>query len=234
MRNSKRSRQVPTGCNFKATGGCDCANRFMTLRNRIRIAGLAAMVLAAGSGAFAQRNPAPLRRLGQRPIAPRPPKPNVQPNPQERRMLDLPPKWTERLQNMTPEQQDKFLNNNARFRKLPPEQQDQIRQRLQTLNNLTPEQRQALLDRERVWQQMSPEQQKQVRDNLLPAWQNLPPRRRQVLLQKLRNLRGLDDNERSAKLNDEAFLGGLSSDERQMLRDLSNLRVGDQGPPGEF
>jgi hypothetical protein len=31
-------------------------------------------------------------------------------------------------------------------------------------------------------------------------------------------------------LNDEGFLNGLSPDERIMLRDLSNLRV---GPPSE-
>jgi hypothetical protein len=51
-----------------------------------------------------------------------------------------------------------------------------------------------------------------------------------VVLGKLRDLRDLNDSDRAAKLNDESFVNGLSPDERQVLRDLSNLRVGP--PPG--
>jgi hypothetical protein len=191
---------------------------------------LMAMVLATSAGALAQRNGAGIRRVGQR----QPPPVRRQPTPQERKMLNMPPQWQQRLQNMTPAQQQKFLNNNQRFLNLPPQQQAQIRARLQMLNNLTPEQRQALMERERVWQQMTPQQQRDVRQNLLPAWNSMRPVRRQVLLGKLRDLRGLDDTQRSAKLNDEGFMSGMSPDEQQMLRQLSELRVGDQGPPGEF
>ena len=194
---------------------------------------LAAVILAAGGSAHAQR-PRPLRP----PPPPRPPRPPAarvqQPTPQERRMLDMPPAWAERLQGMTPEQQEKFLNNNARFRTLPPPQQAQIRQRLQAFNRLTPEQQQEVIRNNRVWQQMTPAQQLYVRQTLLPAWRDFPPARRQAVLGKLRDLRGLSDSERTAKLNDEAFLDGLNPDERQMLRDLSNLRITGAGPPGEF
>jgi hypothetical protein len=86
------------------------------------------------------------------------------------------------------------------------------------------------MQRERVLEQMTAEQRRYVRQTLLPEWQNLPPARRQVVLGKLRDLRGLSESERAAKLNDESFLDGLAPDERQMLRDLSNLRVGP--PPG--
>ncbi len=64
--------------------------------------------------------------------------------------LSLPPRWIDRLQAMTPTEQEKFLNNNERFRRLPPERQAQIRQRLQVWNGLSPEQRQTLVERERV------------------------------------------------------------------------------------
>ena len=150
--------------------------------------------------------------------------------PAERPRADLPPRWVERLQEMSPPEQEKFLNNNARFRNLPPEQQARIRQRLQTWNNLSPEQRQTLLQRERVLAEMTPEQRRYVRETLVPQWQSLAPARRQVVLGKLRDLHDLSDSERAAKLNDESFMGGLSPDERQMLRGLSNLRVGP--PPG--
>jgi len=149
-------------------------------------------------------------------------------------MLDLPSRWVERLQQMPPGQQQKFLNNNDRFLSLPPQQQAQIRQRLQQFNRLTPEQQQEVVKRAQVWDQMTPEQQRYVRQTLMPAWQTLPPRRRQILLGKLHDLRNLSDSERADKLNDESFLGGLSPDERQMLHDLSNLRVTGSEPPGDF
>jgi hypothetical protein len=190
---------------------------------------LAAVILAACGGVHAQQ-----RRPERPPPAPRPKAGLKQPLPQERRMLDMPPEWTERLQGMTPEQQEKFLNNNARFRNLPPQQQAQIRQRLQAFNRLTPDQQQEVMRNDRVWQQMTPAQQRYVRQTLLPAWRNMPPPRRQAVLAKLRDLRGLSDSERAARLNDEAFLGGLDPDQRQMVRDLSNLRITGTGPPGEF
>jgi len=147
-------------------------------------------------------------------------------------MLNLPPAWADRLRNMTPEQQDRFLENNKQFQSLPPERQAQIRNQLQRWNNLTPNQQQALLDRDQVWQNMTPAQQRYVRGTLLPEWQGMAPARRQVILQKLRDLRGMDDAQRAAKLNDESFNSSLDPNERQMLRDLANLRVSEPVPPG--
>src|SRR5580700_6315692 len=92
---------------------------------------LMGMLLAAVPGAQArsQRNP-PVERP-----APANPKPG------ERRMLAMPPAWVDRLRQMTPQQQERFFNNNERFRELPPERQAQIRQQMQRWNNLPPAQR---------------------------------------------------------------------------------------------
>jgi hypothetical protein len=180
------------------------------------------MLLAAVPGAQArsQRNP-PVERP-----APANPKPG------ERRMLAMPPAWVDRLRQMTPQQQERFFNNNERFRELPPERQAQIRQQMQRWNNLPPAQRQTLLNRQQVWDRLTPQQQGYVRDTLLPQWQATPPARRQAILGKLRQLSGLDEAQRTARLNNDSFLGGLNPQDRQMLRDLSNLRVG-PGEPGE-
>ena len=113
----------------------------------------AAFVLLPATSAFAQRNalPPPAPNAQQRPV------PLAQrPNPPTRQMLDLPPVWIERLQDMPPAQQERFLANNERFRSLPPQRQDQIRKRLQVWNSLTPDQRQALIERQLVWEQMTP------------------------------------------------------------------------------
>jgi len=48
--------------------------------------------------------------------------------PNARAMEGLPPKWIEKLRDMPPEQQQRFMENNEQFQKLPPERQQQIRQ----------------------------------------------------------------------------------------------------------
>jgi hypothetical protein len=187
-----------------------------------------AFALFAGSTAFAQRKNAlpPPRPNAPRVVPPRPP------TPVQRRMLDLPPKWVEQVQNMPPAQQERFLANNERFQNLPPQRQAQIRRTLQAWNNLTPEQRQTLQQREQILERMTPEQQRYVRNTLMPQWQSMPPARRQVIRRKLQQLQELDESGRAAKLNDPSFLNGLSPDEQQMLRGLSSLGSNGSEPPG--
>ena len=148
-----------------------------------------------------------------------------------RRLHGVPPRWMERLQDMSPAQQDRFLNNNERFQNLPPERQALIRRRLQWWNGLTPEQRLAIRERQRIWEQMAPEKQRHVRDELLPKWRQLPPDRRQAIVERLHLLHRLSEAERTAKLNDLSFLAGLSPEDREMLRELSHLRVGNAPEP---
>ena len=129
-----------------------------------------ALVLAATLSAGA---PAYARRDGQQAR----PRANANnPKPGERRMLAMPPAWVDRLRQMTPQQQERFFNNNERFRELAPARQAQIRQQMQQWNRLTPDQRQTLLNRQQVWDRLTPQQQGYVRDTLLPQWQSTPPR----------------------------------------------------------
>jgi hypothetical protein len=153
-------------------------------------------------------------------------RPPANATPGERGMMGLPPKWIERVQDMTPEQQERFMRNNQQFQSLPPWRQEQIRQNLAKWNSLPPDKQQEIRDRERIWEQMTPEQQDYVRNTLLPRWQQLPPQRRAVIQRHLRALNGLSDSDREARLNDPNFLQGMSPDEQQMLRDLAHLRIG--------
>jgi Protein of unknown function (DUF3106) len=141
------------------------------------------------------------------------------------RSLDgLPPKWVERLRDMPPAQQERFLDNNRQFQNLPPQRQQQIRQNLGKWNNLTPEQKQALRDREKVLESLSPEQRQYVRNTLLPQWQAMPMERRQVIKRHLAMLSQMSPATQEAALNDPKFLRGLSPDEQVMLRSLNSLR----------
>jgi len=131
---------------------------------------------------------------------------------------------------MSPEEQERFLSNNQRFQSLSPERQALIRERLRQWNSLAPEQQRALRERQEVWGRLSPEQQQQVRAEILPKWRQLDPGRRLELRHRLAELAGLSEQERAAKLSDEAFLQGLSPQERKLLGDLSALRL---SPPAE-
>jgi hypothetical protein len=144
--------------------------------------------------------------------------------PNARALEGLPPKWVENLRNMSPEEQERFMQNNERFRNLPPERQAQIRQNLQRWNNLTPEQKQAARDAETALERMTPEQRQYVRDTLLPKWQSMPQDRRQAISRHLAMLRNMSPATQEAALSDPRFMQGLSPDEQSMLRDLNSLR----------
>ena len=149
----------------------------------------------------------------------------------------------ERLRMMTPDEQRRALDS-PMFRRMPPERQQQIRENLRRWNAMTPEQKQDMIDRERVWNEMSPEQQQRVRQEILPRWQSMEPRRRQALVRRLGVLRPLSEDEREAKLKDEAFLAGLTDEEREILRTVAKLRLPARpedpptppptDPPGDF
>src|ERR1700691_1077221 len=108
---------------------------------------------------------------------PPPPKANggaAKAQPNVRGIEGLPPKWVENVRDMPPEQQERFMQNNERFKSLSPERQQQIRQNLQKWNNLTPEQQAAARQREAVLEQMTPEQRQYFNKTVLPKWQAMP------------------------------------------------------------
>lgn len=202
------------------------------MRVRSQFGTLLAALLTAGllySPAFGQK----LHKIGQaeapphRAQFPRPNGPNaIGPGGNPGKANSLPPKVFERLEDMPPDRQEKFFQNNERFRNLPSDQQARIRQRLEAWNKLTPAQQQAFRERQRVWEQMTPDQRRDIQQRLLPRWQQLPLPRRQVIMQRLHQLRDLSEPGRLAKLNDPIFLEGLNTEDREMLGQLAHLHVG--------
>ncbi|HEV2223198.1 MAG TPA: DUF3106 domain-containing protein [Candidatus Acidoferrales bacterium] len=197
---------------------------------------LAALLLAASlacaapprGGFHGQRGQGPrMQRQQQRQMqraqqrAGRPPgKPNA------RALMGLPPKWIENLRDRSPEEQERFMRNNARFRSLPPERQEQIRRNLERWNQLTPQQREAMRNRELMLERMTPAERQEVVNDLAPRWKNLPQDRKQILTGRLRVLGGMSPEEREQKLQDPQFMQGLDANEQDLLRKLSNLRLG--------
>ncbi|HVB87651.1 MAG TPA: DUF3106 domain-containing protein [Candidatus Dormibacteraeota bacterium] len=180
------------------------------------LAGLAAQPASAQAGErWPARSEAVAQRRAQMNRARRP---NV------RVMEGLPPKWLEKLREMPPAQQQRFLQNNERFRNLPPQRQEQIRRNLERWNNLSPEQKQAARNAEEALERMTPQQRAYVRNTLLPKWQALPMNRRQVIRRHLAMLSRMGPSTQQAALNDPRFMAGLSPDEQDILRSLNSLR----------
>jgi hypothetical protein len=145
-------------------------------------------------------------------------------HPNVRAMEGLPPKWVDRVRDMPPDQQQRFLENNEAFKSLPFQRQQQILRNLDNWNKLSPEEKQAAREREALLERMTPEQREYVRNTLLPKWQAMPQDRRQVINRHLAMLRNMSPATQQAALNDPRFMQGLNPDEQSMLRDLNSLR----------
>jgi Protein of unknown function (DUF3106) len=149
-----------------------------------------------------------------------------------REAATLPPKFIEKLQDMSPEQRERFMQNNERFKNMSPQRQAEIRQVLQNWNNMTPQQRIQWREQQHVIESMTPAEQRYIRQEMLPQLRAMAPAQRQFLRQHVRQLEGLNDSDRDAKLHDPAFLQGLSPDEQKMLPYLTRLHwAGAEAPP---
>jgi len=219
------------------------------MKARFQIAGIVTLALLAGllaEPSFAQRGRGQ-RQQNKRPAAEKAPQPQQQVTPPAGQQQGagntqapgkafmpgrgpgagggMPPQWLDRLHQMSPRDQERFMNNNQRFRNLPPERQAEIRERLRRWNAMTPEQRNRIRQIEENWRRLSLEDQLRVRQELMPKLQELPPQRRQGIMRRLGALHGMTDEERATRLNDPAFMQGLSADEQHLLRELARLRI---------
>lgn len=147
--------------------------------------------------------------------------------------LGLPSKWVEKLQQMSPEERERFMRNNARFQSLPPQRQEQIRRTLQRWDQMTPEQRDAMWHRLQVFNRLTPEERQEVANDIGPRWKSLPQERKSLLTGRMHVLAGMTPDERQQALQDPQFMRGLDSNEQDLLRKITNLRLGPPAGPGQ-
>lgn len=144
------------------------------------------------------------------------PHPNINPNgnPNRPPYAYTPP--AKRFSDLPPQDRQKILENNNKYRNLPPAQRQELRERADQWNRLTPQ------------------QQGHIRNDVLPKWRQMPMERRQAIRQKLRVLQNMPESARNQRLNDPEFTRGMSEEDRTTLRDLSHLHVGGAPePPNE-
>jgi hypothetical protein len=148
--------------------------------------------------------------------------PNGQGN--EGGMRNLPGPWIQRLGEKSPEEQERFMQNNREFQNLPPERQAQIRRNLQKWNALSPAQKDQMIHSYVTLQRMTPQQRDLYQNQILPKWQQMTPERRQLINGRLHTLQAMPPAAQERALNDPRFMQGLSPDEQGVLRNLVSLR----------
>lgn len=137
--------------------------------------------------------------------------------------------WLKKIQNLSPEEQEKALANDPEFQKLPPEQQNQLRERLRHFNSLPPEKRQRILERMDAFEHLTPEQQQQARQ-IFGQVRQLPDDRRHEFRKGMRKLAGMNPDQRLAAIDSPEFRGAYSDDERNLMRQVVKLNILPQHP----
>ncbi|HYM75921.1 MAG TPA: DUF3106 domain-containing protein [Candidatus Dormibacteraeota bacterium] len=145
--------------------------------------------------------------------------------------------WLRRYKDLSPDEQERALQNDPAFRRLPPERQQQLRQRLQHFSNLPPQQQLQVLNRMETWEHLTPEQKQQARQ-IFGQMQQLPPDRRRLVHKAIDDLRGMPADQREQIINSDRFKGMFSDHEREMMRGATRLPLasadnGDQPAPQE-
>lgn len=145
-----------------------------------------------------------------------------QPN---RRMGD----WLQNHKNLSPDQQEKLLENDPNFKRLPPERQAELKERLRRFNSLTPEQRERALNRMQWMASLTQEQRQDIRE-ANQKLQGLPQERQMMVHKALRHLRQMDPQERQQVLASDRFKSTFSEQEQGILKQLSVINPPEESP----
>ncbi len=127
--------------------------------------------------------------------------------------------WLQRHQNLSPEQQEKALQNEPGFSRLPPETQQRLLNRLQQINRMPPEQRQRTLDHIEAMEHLTPQMRQQVRASF-QDFRALPPDRQRMVRKAFRDLREYPPEQRTAMMNSPKFQAQFSPEERSILSNI--------------
>jgi len=129
--------------------------------------------------------------------------------------------WLRGHQNLTPDQQEKALENDPGFKRLTPERQTELKERLRKFNSLNPKQRENAIRRMEYWSKLTADQRKQVRE-ANQQLQTLPPDRVVAVHKALRHLRQMTPQERQQEFQSERFRT-FSPQEQNILKSLADI-----------
>jgi hypothetical protein len=129
--------------------------------------------------------------------------------------------WMNRHSKLTPDQQQKALENEPGFKDLPPATQQRMKERLTQLNAMPPEKRAQILERNEAMEHLTLEQRGQVR-SAMKQLADLPPDDRRYVARTFRGLRELPPAARQNVLNSDRF-AHLNDAQRATLNSLMQI-----------
>lgn len=136
--------------------------------------------------------------------------------------------WMQQHSNLTPQQQQRALQDEPGFRSLPPGTQATVMNRLNRLNSMPEQQRNLTIRNGEAMERMTPQQRGEVR-NAMGQLGALPIDRRQAVARSFRDLRNLPPEQRNAILNSPQYRQQFSDEERGTLGNM--LAVSPLLPP---
>jgi len=125
-----------------------------------------------------------------------------------------PPEVMERWREMSADERQHMVD------RLPPERRDVFRRRMELWENMRPEERKGVRDRFDRFRDLPPEQQSNAR-RAFRQFNQLPMERRGELRREMNALRGLTEEERTARFNSDEFRERFDSRERGLIQDLT-------------
>jgi hypothetical protein len=127
--------------------------------------------------------------------------------------------WLQRHGNLSPEQQEKALQNEPGFNRLAPETQQKLLDRLRQINRMPPNQRQRTVDRIEAMERLSPQMRQQVRASV-QQFHALPEDRQRLMKKAFRDLREYPPEQRQAMMNSGQFQAQFTPQERSILGNI--------------
>ncbi len=198
--------------------------------NRVKLLSLCMLFLLAALGGSAALHPGARHSLAPPGTillqSSATPQKNPTNSPKNDKNAKHPPKrlgdWLQTNKDLSPEQQEKALESDPKFKKLPPDRQAALKDRLRKFNALSPEQRQRALQRMNYMAGLSPDQRQQLRD-ANKTLEALPPDRKVMVHTALRHLRKMDPQQREETMQSEQFRSTFSDQEQGILKQLSAI-----------
>jgi Protein of unknown function (DUF3106) len=127
--------------------------------------------------------------------------------------------WLQRHGNLTPEQQERALQNEPGFNRLPMETQQRLLDRLRQLNRMAPKQRQRMVDSIEAMEHLTPQMRQQVRASF-QEFHTLPEDRQRLMRKAFRDLREYPPEQREAMMNSSQFQAQFTPQERSILGNI--------------
>lgn len=138
--------------------------------------------------------------------------------------------WLRHTMRLPPQEQERRLEADPRFRQLSPQRQQELRNRLLRFSAMPPQEQQRVLNRMEMIEHLPPEQQMQTRE-LFGIFRNLDPQRKEMIRRTLRQMRTMPPDARERLLNSPATQARYSPQEILMLRAFN--AIGFVGPGQE-